>query len=682
VGPTAALATGLLSSPVGLAAPGDLDPTFGDVGRSMGWPGPAGSLWALQPLPDDDLLFSGCGSSYYTDCISTSFAGRLERDGSLDRLLAEALLGQAIVYDFAQQPDGKVVAAGVARGAGPEHGVVFRLLPDGTLDKAFGTDGVVRLTGSEYAMDEADSAVLDRDGRIAVAGRRGSGTVVVRLLPSGAPDTSFGGSGGFGPTFSGPRLLYAVPGGGYRLLVSHTAEPGKPARCRVQAVTASGQVDAGYGDGGLSQLDAIPAGWCNSAAVDASGRLVVGGGSDDGKERTAFLTRVLGNGTFDPSFDARHVAASMYGLTDLAVAADGRIVITGQDRTGLSGVLVSRLLADGRLDPAFGRGGTSRVALRSSYPDNFWVNDLQLRANGDIYLGGGAWGTGLLPFAARLSGDASPGGPGVFGFRVSNVQVREADGRAVLRVERLAGRTGSVSVDYATQAWSPGVNAAAPGADFTPVQGRLTWADGDDSEREIVVPIVADPAGTESPEWFDVVLSGTLGGGLALTRASVNIVGDAFPAGMFRIEARSQFAENEGSVLVIVQRQDYNQGEVSVLVGVTGGTAQEGSDYRLSAPVRLTWRDGDWDSKTAAIVLVNDATPESPETIELSLSDATGGALIGPTKSVTVTIADDDAPAGGGGNSGGGGGGGGNGGGLLALLAAAGAWLRRRRREL
>jgi MYXO-CTERM domain-containing protein len=270
----------------------------------------------------------------------------------------------------------------------------------------------------------------------------------------------------------------------------------------------------------------------------------------------------------------------------------------------------------------------------------------------------------------------------VFGFRVSNVQVREADGRAVLRVERLAGRTGSVSVDYATQAWSPGVNAAAPGADFTPVQGRLTWADGDDSEREIVVPIVADPAGTESPELFDVVLSGTLGGGLALTRASVNIVGDAFPAGMFRIEARSQFAENEGSVLVIVQRQDYNQGEVSVLVGVTGGTAQEGSDYRLSAPVRLTWRDGDWDSKTAAIVLVNDATPESPETIELSLSDATGGALIGPTKSVTVTIADDDAPAGGGGNSGGGGGGGGNGGGLLALLAAAGAWLRRRRREL
>jgi len=679
VGPTTALATSLLSS-AGWAAPGDLDPTFGDIGRSIGWPGTTGSLWALQPLPDDDLLFSGCGGSYYTDCISTSFAGRLDGNGSLDRLLTEALPGQAIVYDYALQPDGRVVAAGVARETSSEHGIVFRLLPDGNIDKAFGTDGLVRFTGSEYAMDSAESLVLDQDGRIAVAGRRGSGTAVVRLLPSGAPDTGFGGSGGFGPTFSGPRLLSSVSGGGYRLLVSHTVEPGKPARCRVQAVTVSGQVDAGYGDGGLSQVDAIPAGWCNSIAADASGRLVVGGASDGGNGSTAFLARLLGNGAADPSFDARHVAASMREVTDLALAADGRIVVTGQDRAGLSGVLVSRLQADGRLDAVFGRDGTSRVALPAVSPDNFWVNDLQLRANGDIYIGGGAWEPSSLPFAVRLSGNASPGGPGVLGFQVSNVRVREAEGRAVLRVERLAGRSGPVSVEYATWVAPSGSSVATPGADFTPVQGRLTWADGDGSEREIVVPIIADTAGTEPPEWLYVVLSGAQGGGLAATHAGIDIAGDAFPAGMFRIEARAAFREDEGSVLVIVHRGDYNQGEVSVLVGVTGGTAQEGSDYRFPAPVRLTWRDGEWDSKTANIVLVNDSTPESQETIEVSLSDATGGALIGPTKSVTVAIADDDTAVGGG-IGGGRGGGGGSAGGLLALLAAAGAWLRRRRRE-
>jgi hypothetical protein len=150
---------------------------------------------------------------------------------------------------------------------------------------------------------------------------------------------------------------------------------------------------------------------------------------------------------------------------------------------------------------------------------------------------------------------------------------------------------------------------------------------------------------------------------------------------MFSIEARPAFAENESSVLVIVQRQDYSQGEVSVLVGVTGGTAQAGGDYVLPAPVRLTWRDGDRGAKTAAIPLVNDTIRESQETLEVSLSDATGGALIGPTKTVTIAINDDEPLGGSSGQGGGGGGGGGSAGGLLALLAGAGAWLRRRRRQ-
>ena len=222
-----------------------------------------------------------------------------------------------------------------------------------------------------------------------------------------------------------------------------------------------------------------------------------------------------------------------------------------------------------------------------------------------------------------------------------------------------------MSVGYSTFAFPASEGSATAGADFTPVQGRLTWADGDDSEREIAVPIIADASGAEQPETFEVQLNDVQGGGLALDRATVNILGDAFPAGMFRIEARAVFREDEGSVLVIVHREDYSQGEVSVLVRVTGGTAQEGSDYRFPAPVRLTWRDGEWDSKTAAIVLVNDSSKESQETIEVSLSDATGGALIGTTRSVTVAVNDDDSVVGG--SRGGGGG-------AAAEAARTGCW--------
>jgi MYXO-CTERM domain-containing protein len=445
----------------------------------------------------------------------------------------------------------------------------------------------------------------------------------------------------------------------------------------VQAVTADGQVDAGYGDGGLSQAEALPVGWCYSAAADAAGRLVIGGATNAGSNGAAFLTRLLGNGAIDPSFDARHVAASMQDVTDLAVATDGRIVITGQDRAGLSGVLVSRLQADGQLDAVFGRGGTTRIALPTSWPDNFHVEDLQLLRDGSIVVGGGTWThVGGQPFVARLAGDASGGGPGLLGAKIARVEAREAEGRAIVAVERIAGRSGAVSVGYSTFAFPASDSTATAGADFTPVQGRLTWADGDDSEREIVVPLIADASGAERPETFEVRLNDVQGGGLALDRTTVDIVGDAFPAGMFRIEARSVFRESEASVLVIVHREDYSKNDVSVLVSVTGGTAQAGSDYRFAAPVRLTWRDGETTPKTVNIGLVNDTSKEPQETIEVSLSDATGGALISPTRSVTVAIDDDDTVMGG---SSGGGGGGGSAGGPLALLAAAAAWLRRRR---
>jgi MYXO-CTERM domain-containing protein len=266
----------------------------------------------------------------------------------------------------------------------------------------------------------------------------------------------------------------------------------------------------------------------------------------------------------------------------------------------------------------------------------------------------------------------------LLGAIFGRVEAREAEGHAIVTVERIAGRTGAVSIGYSTFAFPASDTAAIAGADFTPVQGRLTWADGDYSERQIVVPLIAETGGVERTEAFEVRLDDARGGGLALDRATVNIVGDASPAGMFRIEARSAFREEEGSVLVIVHREDYRKGEVSVLVSVTGGTAQAGSDYRFPAPVRLTWRDGETTAKTANIGLVNDANTESQETIEVSLSDATGGALIGTAKSVTVAINDDDSVVGG---SSGSSGGGGSAGGPLAFLTAAAAWLRRRRRD-
>jgi MYXO-CTERM domain-containing protein len=227
-----------------------------------------------------------------------------------------------------------------------------------------------------------------------------------------------------------------------------------------------------------------------------------------------------------------------------------------------------------------------------------------------------------------------------------------------------------VSVEYATVGWS-----ATADQDFVPVKGQLSWADGDDADKVIRVPILKDSGPLEQPETLAVELSAPDGGmGLATRWAVVEIRGDAYPAGVFTLEVPSQAWERDLTVNVIVKRQDYGTGAVTVDLTV-GGTATNGQDYSLPQQTyRFSWADGDRNPKNLSIPLINDRRKEGEETITVTLSGATGGALIAEPSSATVKILDDDASssdtAGGGGHSGG----------LFALLSGLAGLLRLRRR--
>src|SRR5437763_12174475 len=96
----------LTHAPAALAAPGDLDPTFGSGGE------------VVTPL---------------------------DQGGVFD--------------DVAFQPDGKVIAVGYAGISGPHEFLVARYLPDGALDPSFGSGGVVT-TGFGADGGEAIGVVL------------------------------------------------------------------------------------------------------------------------------------------------------------------------------------------------------------------------------------------------------------------------------------------------------------------------------------------------------------------------------------------------------------------------------------------------------------------------------------------------------------------------------------------
>ena len=100
---------------------------------------------------------------------------------------------------------------------------------------------------------------------------------------------------------------------------------------------------------------------------------------------------------------------------------------------------------------------------------------------------------------------------------------------------------------------------------------------------------------------------------------------------------------NAGTATVTVTRTGGNCGAVSVQYATSNGTATAGQDYTTKANT-LNWAAGDAANKIFTVAITNDTTKENDETINLTLSNPTGGATLGAQATATITIADDDNP--------------------------------------
>jgi uncharacterized delta-60 repeat protein len=288
---------------------GQPDPGFGQgttVATDFG--GSFARASAVLVQPDGKLVVAGQalgpGSTTATDFAAARFtaAGDLDGDfGTGGKVLTDLAGGTEIGYAAALQANGAIVVAGTAadaRGENADIGLV-RYDARGVPDESFGTHGVVRAALTKFD-DVAKAVAIQPDGKIVVStsGQLGSSAafMAARFDAAGKLDTGFGSNGvagaAFGPQTAGAGGL-ALQADGKIVVVGSTLNSGT-GDFGVARFTADGQPDATFGTGGTMAIDFFGAyDAAQAVAIQADGRIVVGGSAIDGAHVGAALVRLL-----------------------------------------------------------------------------------------------------------------------------------------------------------------------------------------------------------------------------------------------------------------------------------------------------------------------------------------------------------------------------------------------------
>ena len=389
----------------------------------------------------------------------------------------------------------------------------------GDLDPSFGAAGVASFTNS-HPDDKAD-VVQDARGGLIVT----TGSVISRFTGDGALDRRFnrnarpvyGAGEGFfkyGDAVAvGPdRRIAAVSGGEGSLAIVRLMPNGKPD----ESFGRRGILFVGFGRRGRPVRGWAPARGGNprAIAVDSRRRILVGGSetySDDygASFLQGFLLRLKPDGDLDRSFgDAGSVRFARRGvgeIGDVEVLPSGKLMVTAATH---SRFLLARLLSDGRLDPSFG-GGDGKIEFQSKV-DQPWdsAGTLAVGRRGRItFTGSRSYkrSTTLVRVTRRGTLDRSFSGDGVLSARgIYGSEVAEQLNGRVVMAE--TGRRHTTVVRYESSG-EPDESLGSSGRRAFP-RGLRGWGRSVLIQRDGLVVVTAIAQITEDEDLGDAYFLG------------------------------------------------------------------------------------------------------------------------------------------------------------------------------
>jgi uncharacterized delta-60 repeat protein len=282
------------------------------------------------------------------------------------------------------QPHGQIVAAGRSSNGADDDFALTRYRPDGSLDPDFGTGGQVT-TAVGPGDDDADALVIQKDGKIVVAGSSFNGTnddfALARYNPDGSLDPTFDGDGKVTtPIGSGDDQAYALALQEDGKLVVAGYSHGANDDFALARYNPDGSPDLTF-DGDGKVTTPIGSGYDRAYAVgiQKDGKLVAAGVTWDGSNDDFALARYNPDGSPDLTFDGDGKVTTPIGSADdaayaLALTKDGKIAVAGSTFNGSDNdVAVVRYNGDGSPDPTFDGDGKVTTAIGSGNDEAFAI---------------------------------------------------------------------------------------------------------------------------------------------------------------------------------------------------------------------------------------------------------------------------------------------------------------------
>ncbi|MCZ8190879.1 MAG: Ig-like domain-containing protein [Microcystis sp. LE19-338.1B] len=220
---------------------------------------------------------------------------------------------------------------------------------------------------------------------------------------------------------------------------------------------------------------------------------------------------------------------------------------------------------------------------------------------------------------------------------IADTAINESQTQATITVKLTGISRQTFTVDYSTND-----GTAKAGKDYTTVSGTLTFNAGE-SQKTITIPINND-TNYEGNETFTLNLSNPIGGAvLGTSTATITIIDNDVPQPGTLAFSNAQFSVNEDGTpvnIVTINRTGGSDGQVGATIALSDGTAKRPNDYPNNS-IPVIFNNGET-SKTITIPIVDDLQFESNETLNLTLTNATGIATIGTQDKATLTIIDNE----------------------------------------